>query len=84
MADMIGMMGVAMILVAYGLLQLGLLKHRSYRYLFLNLIGAILLLLSLFYHWNLASVIIEIVWILISVIGLAKRYRFNVLSDLKK
>jgi uncharacterized membrane protein YqjE len=41
----------------------------------MNLIGAILLLISLSYTFNLASVVIEIFWIGAALIGLWKLYR---------
>ncbi|WP_235602800.1 CBU_0592 family membrane protein [Piscirickettsia litoralis] len=38
----------------------------------INLVGAILLLISLCIHFNLGSFIIEVFWILISLYGIAK------------
>ena len=66
----IGIMGVILTLLAYYLLNMNKLKSNSLSYVWLNLIGAILLLYSLFFHWNLASVLIEIAWVIISLIGL--------------
>lgn len=69
-SDYIGLFGVLLILLCYMLLQLNLLTVRDFRYSLLNLIGATCLLFSLLYHWNLASVVIEIIWMLISVFGI--------------
>ena len=70
--DVIGIIGVFFILTSYVLLQLEKLKAKSLLYSITNLFGAILILFSLFYNWNLASVIIEIFWILISLFGIGK------------
>ncbi|OGT59263.1 MAG: hypothetical protein A3F14_01185 [Gammaproteobacteria bacterium RIFCSPHIGHO2_12_FULL_43_28] len=69
-ADMIGIIGVVLVLVAYYLLSTNKLSSRNLSYPLLNLIGAFLILYSLLFNWNLASVVIEMAWILISVIGL--------------
>lgn len=71
-ADIIGIIGVILILLSYSLLQLGKLNVNSLSYSMVNLLGALLILISLFYNWNLASVIIEIFWILISLYGIGK------------
>lgn len=71
-ANPIGLIGVAMILIAYYLLSVGTWRGESIRFQFLNFLGAILILYSLFFHWNLSSVVIEIAWIIISVIGMLK------------
>jgi hypothetical protein len=46
----------------------------------LNLIGSIMLLYSLLFHWNLSSVLIEIAWITISLIGLYRAVKSRKLS----
>jgi hypothetical protein len=75
LADVIGTVGVAMILLAYFLVQTGRKTAQDLIYPMLNLIGALLLLLSLMVNWNTPSVIIEIFWIAISVYGIAKILR---------
>ncbi len=72
LSDLVGLVGVAIILLSYLLLQIDKLSSKSISYSILNLIGAVLLLISLFYNWNLPSVIIEIFWIAISIFGLIK------------
>lgn len=74
-AEIIGIAGTAMIIVAYFLMQKGTMLGTSWSYLWLNLIGAVLLLYSLWYQWNTASVIIEIFWIGISVYGMIQKIR---------
>ena len=58
--DAIGLLGVAIILISYFLLQVGKLHLEQVLYSLANLIGALLILLSLFFSWKLASFIIEI------------------------
>ena len=70
----IGIVGVLLILLAYFLLQNEMLSIETLCYSLLNLIGALLILVSLFYHWNLPSVLIEIAWILISIRGIYRYY----------
>ncbi len=73
--NIIGTLGVALVLLAYFLLQCEKLSNRGYAYPILNLLGALLILYSLFYVWNLPSVIIEVAWIAISVFGIIRRLR---------
>lgn len=69
-SDFVGMTGVIIILVAYFLLSTGKWISDSMIYQFLNFLGAWLILFSLYFHWNLSSVVIEVAWIFISVIGM--------------
>lgn len=72
----IGIIGVILVLVAYLLLQIDKLKQDSVTYSLLNLVGSFLILVSLYFTWNLASGIIEIAWFLISLFGLIKAFYF--------
>ncbi|MBW6488750.1 hypothetical protein [Sulfurimonas sp.] len=73
--DVVGIVGVAMVLVTYFLLQSEKIDSKGFLYSFLNFLGALLIVYSLLYNWNLASFIIEFFWILISLYGLKKWYR---------
>lgn len=75
MVDIIGIIGVAIVVVTYFLLQSEKIDSKSFLYSFLNAFGSLLIMYSLLYNWNLASFIIEIFWILISLYGLKKWYR---------
>lgn len=68
--DSIGIVGVATILYAYFMVQTERLSSQQLAFPILNLIGAILLLISLMRSWNTPSVIIEIAWISISIYGI--------------
>ncbi|OGT45257.1 MAG: hypothetical protein A3E83_08290 [Gammaproteobacteria bacterium RIFCSPHIGHO2_12_FULL_41_20] len=69
-ADMIGIIGVVLTLTAYFLLNINRLHSTQVSYLLLNFLGSTLVLVSLYFHWNLASVMIEFCWVLISLVGL--------------
>ncbi len=73
--DVVGIVGVAMVLATYFLLQSEKIDSKGFLYSFLNFVGALLIVYSLLYSWNLASFIIEFFWILISLYGLRKWYR---------
>ncbi len=65
--DAIGLAGVMVTLIAYLLLSINKILARSIIYPGLNALGSLLILFSLYYHWNLSAFIMEICWALISV-----------------
>ena len=77
LADIVGSLGVAIIIVTYLLLQLGRISAEALHYSLLNILGSSLIAFSLFTHWNLASFLIELFWILISFIGVYRYFRFR-------
>lgn len=70
--NIIGIIGVGLVLLAYCFLQLRKIDPKAIPFSLINLLGSILILISLLVFWNLASVIIEIAWIGISSYGLFK------------
>jgi len=74
-ADAIGMLGTLLVLVAYYLMQLEYTDPRGFAYNMINFLGAVLLLFSLYFNFNLASVVMEVFWIGASLIGLWKYWR---------
>jgi len=74
-ADMIGLLGVTSLITAYYLLNTNKVTARSLLYQLLNFFGAFLIFYSLLFHWNLAAAAIEIVWMLISLIGIYRILR---------
>ncbi len=68
-ADFVGLIGVVAYLSAYGLLQLGRLKVEDSRYALLNGIGALAILYSLLFDFNLPSFITQSAWLLFTIIG---------------
>jgi len=71
--DTVGVIGVALMLLAYFLLQIGKIASTSFSYSCLNCIAALMILFSLFFDWNLPSAIVEGCWALISAYGI---YRY--------
>lgn len=80
-ADIIGMFGTCSIVVAYFLIQLDKMDPKGVLYNLLNLIGAILLLISLCINFNLASFVIELFWIAASLVGLYRYYKVKPMNS---
>lgn len=76
--DLIGLLGVALILIAYFALQTERIAAEDWRFSAINGLGAILIMISLYYTFNLASFVIEIFWLMISLYGLWKAWRRRV------
>jgi len=70
--NIIGTIGVGLIVLAYFLLQFNKVSSNSLVYLTMNLVGSSLFLGSLLVDWNLAGVILQSVWILISLYGIIR------------
>ena len=75
--DIIGYVGVALLIGAYAGLQAGRLRSDAPSYSVLNALAAILLLVSLLYKMNPASFVIEIFWLGISLYGLWRSLRLR-------
>ena len=69
-ADATGAIGAALLIGTYFLLQTGRLEARSLSYSLLNAVGAGLIIVSLYYDFSLAAFIIELFWMLISLLGI--------------
>jgi hypothetical protein len=70
--DIAGVFGVVLILIAYAGVQLEKMEPRRLPALLLNFFGAALVLYSLTAAFNLAAVIMESIWCLIALYGLAR------------
>lgn len=70
--DLVGFIGVLLIIVAYLLLQLDKLSNSSPSYSLLNAAGALLIIVSLIFRFNLSAFLVEVFWFLISLFGLTK------------
>lgn len=73
--DIIGLIGVALLIGTYALLQFDRIDPKGFWYSFNNMIVAVLVTVSLLYNWNLASMVIEVFWFSLSVYGLYNFYR---------
>ncbi|HMB14313.1 MAG TPA: cyclic nucleotide-binding domain-containing protein [Roseovarius sp.] len=67
-----GLAGVVLYLGSYALLQAGILRGSGYTYAILNLFASCLVLISLTVAFNLSSAIIQVSWIVISLMGIAR------------
>ena len=72
--NILGTIGVGVIVVTYFLLQLGRVKSDQLIYSLLNGIGAMLILISLYYDFNLPSVVVEAFWLVISIFGIVRYF----------
>jgi len=73
--DIIGSIGVFIVVVIYFLLQINKISSDDLKYSLLNILGSLLIVYSLIHNWNFASFMIEFFWILISFIGVYKYFR---------
>lgn len=70
--NVLGTVGVGLIIAAYFLLQTSRIESTDLKYSLLNGTGAVLVIISLYYDFNLPSFIVEFFWLLISIYGLIK------------
>lgn len=68
----LGLLGVAINLVAYGLLTAGRLQANSLRYQLINAAGTTGILLSLVAQWNLPVFVANVAWLAIALIGIGR------------
>jgi len=71
----VGFVGVGAIVVAYFANQQGWLDAENWRFPAANLVGSLLILVSLWTAWNFPSAVIEVIWAAISLYGLIRRRR---------
>jgi hypothetical protein len=70
--DILGTLGVAIIILTYVLLQIERIRSTQLIYSLLNAIGASLILVSLYFDYNFPSVVVEFFWLVISLFGIGK------------
>ena len=73
--DWSGLVGVSTILLAYFLLQSGRLRGDALSYQLMNAFGAVALLISLLYAFNLSAFVMEAAWLAVSIYGIARGRR---------
>src|SRR5262245_29391983 len=71
----LGMIGTIFILGAYLLLQTDRLSLRDLSYSVMNAVGALLLVVSLLFDFNLSALIVEGFWFIISIVGIIRCIR---------
>lgn len=80
-ADGVGMLGAALIVIAYFLLQTGRLAADTLTFSMVNGLGAAGILVSLVYDFNLGAFTIEAFWLVISLYGIARVLRRRAKRD---
>lgn len=70
--DIVGSLGVGLIVLTYVLLQAEKLRSGQVSYSVLNAAGAFLILVSLYFDFNFPSLVVEFFWLLISLFGIGK------------
>jgi hypothetical protein len=72
--DLIGTLGVLLIVVAYALLQLDRLSSSTVTFSLMNAAGAGLIMVSLLFNFNLSAFLMEFFWFVISLFGAVRRF----------
>ena len=78
--DLIGNVGVFLIIVSYLLLQLNKIKSSALSYSLINLFGAGFVIISLIENFNVSAFVIEAFWVAISLVGIFNYFRKKPLS----
>ena len=73
--DILGALGVALVVGSYFLVQIGRLSTEAWAYSVANGLGAALILYSLYFEFNFSAFLIEFFWLVISIIGLVRYFR---------
>lgn len=79
--DLIGNVGVVVLMIAYLMLQVNKLRSDGLAYSLLNAAGACLIVLSLLVNFNLSAFIMEVFWVLISCVGIYRYFRLKSLRS---
>jgi hypothetical protein len=75
--DLMGLVGVALIIVMYVLLQTGRTTAERPSFSIGNAVGSGLILVSLAYEFNFAAALVEVFWLLVSLFGLWRALRLR-------
>lgn len=68
--DLLGFVGVFLVLLAYSLQQMRRIDGNGLLYPLINFIGAALILVSLIYKPNVPAIVMEAAWAVVSIIGI--------------
>ena len=79
--DLVGNIGVVVLVVTYLMLQLNKLSSDGLAYSVLNAVGAGLIVISLLYDFNLSALLMEVFWVLISFVGIYRYFRLKALRS---
>lgn len=79
--DLVGNIGVLMLMFTYLALQLDKIKSRDLSYSVLNAVGASLIVASLIVNFNLSALLMEVFWVLISFVGIGRHLRLKTIRS---
>jgi hypothetical protein len=79
--DLVGNVGVVILMITYLMLQLNKLSSDSLAYSVLNAAGAGLIVISLLFDFNLSALLMEVFWVLISFVGIYRYFRLKALRS---
>lgn len=75
--DAIGSFGALIVVAAYFATQMRMMNSDDLAFPVINLLGSVLIVFSLLENFNLASMLIEGFWIVISFIGIIQHFRLR-------
>ena len=75
--DIVGNIGVGLIIITYLLLHMGRMNSASYLYSSLNALGAFFVIISLMYEFNMSAFIVEAFWVGISLFGIFRQWHLR-------
>ena len=81
--DLVGNLGVLLIVGSYFWMQLGRISGQSMVYSLLNAAGAASILVSLYFDFNLSAVAVEVFWLAISLMGAVLAFRHRSRNELE-
>lgn len=73
--DILGAVGVFLVVGTYLLVQIGRMDTAEWRFSVANGLGAALILYSLYFEFNFSAFLIEFFWLLISIVGLVRYFK---------
>lgn len=73
--DVVGLIGVVIAFIPYLLCQFDKMDAKDWRYAFINIIGTMLILYSLMYNYNLAVIVLDLIWIVICIVAMVADLR---------
>lgn len=79
--DLVGNIGVVVLIITYLMLQLNKLGSDGLAYSVLNAAGASLIVISLLFDFNLSALLMEVFWVLISFVGIYRYFRLKALRS---
>lgn len=75
--DAVGSVGALIVVAAYFATQMRMMNSEDLAFPVVNLLGSVLIVYSLIHNFNLASMLIEGFWIIISLIGIIQHFRLR-------